>query len=97
MALPASPRSRLFAGGIAMQDYPGHFGPIRAIGLGVEQAQIGHEMRFVVDGNVGTVWGLVIDIRIKLGLHTHGTPFSRTGWNKKILSICMNNNTEEHE
>ena len=57
-----------------MQDDPGYLGPISAIPLGVEQAQIGHEMRLVVNGDVGTIRCLVIDIGIKFGLYAHGAP-----------------------
>ncbi len=48
-----------------MQDDPGYLGPISAVPLGIEQAQIGHEMRLVINRDVGTIRGLVIDIRIK--------------------------------
>jgi len=54
-----------------MQDDPGYLGPISAIPLGVEQAQIGHEMRLVINGDVGAIRRLVIDIGIKFGPHPH--------------------------
>ena len=57
-----------------MQDDPGYLGPISAIPLGVEQAQIGHEMRLVINGDVGAIRRLVIDIGIKLKLYAHGAP-----------------------
>ena len=65
----AAPRSLLLASGIAMQDDPGYLGPICAVPLGVQQAQIGHEMGLVVQRNVGTIRRLIIDIGIKFGLH----------------------------
>jgi hypothetical protein len=68
----AAPGSRLLASGIAMQDNPGYLGPISAVSLGVEQAQIGHEMRLVINGDVGTIRRFVIDIGIKFKLYTHG-------------------------
>ena len=46
MAFPATAGSRL--DGVAMQNDTGHFGPIRSLGISVEQAQIGQEVRFVV-------------------------------------------------
>ena len=55
-----------------MQDDAGYLGPVRAVPLGVEQAQIGHEMRLVVQSDVGTIRRLVIDIGIKFKLYTHG-------------------------
>jgi hypothetical protein len=55
-----------------MQDDAGYLGPVRAVPLGVEQAQIGHEMRLVVNGDVGTIRRFVIDIGIKFKLYTHG-------------------------
>src|SRR6266581_8790435 len=70
----AAPGSRLLASGIAMQDNPGYLGPISAVPLGVEQAQIGHEMRLVINGDVGAIRRLVIDIGIKLRLYAHGAP-----------------------
>ena len=70
----AAPRSLLLASGIAMQDDPGHLGPICAVPLGIQQAQIGHEMRLVIQSDVGTVRRLIIDIGIKFGLYTHGAP-----------------------
>lgn len=70
----AAPGSRLLASGIAMQDDAGYLGPIGAVPLGVEQAQIGHEMRLVVQSDVGTIWRFVIDIGIKFNLYTHGAP-----------------------
>ena len=57
-----------------MQDDASYLGPISAVPLGVEQAQIGHEMRLVVNGDVGTIRRLVIDIGIKLKLYAHGAP-----------------------
>jgi hypothetical protein len=50
-----------------MQDDAGYLGPVRAVPLGVEQAQIGHEMRLVINGDVGTIRRFVIDIGIKFG------------------------------
>ena len=70
----AAPGSRLLAIGIAMQDDAGYLGPVRAVPLGVEQAQIGHEMRLVINGDVGTIRRFVIDIGIKFKLYTHGAP-----------------------
>jgi len=61
-----------------MQDDAGYLGPVRAVPLGVEQAQIGHEMRLVVQSDVGTIRRLVIDIGIKFKLYTHGAPSSPT-------------------
>ena len=54
-----------------MQDDAGYLGPVCAVPLGVEQAQIGHEMRLVINGDVGTIRRLVIDIGIKFGPHPH--------------------------
>jgi hypothetical protein len=70
----AAPRSWLLASGIAMQDDAGYLGPVRAVPLGVEQAQIGHEMRLVINGDVGTVGRFVIDIGIKFKLYAHVAP-----------------------
>ena len=70
----AAPSSLLLASEIAMQDDPGYLGPIGAVPFGVEQAQIGHEMRLVIQSDVGTIRRLVIDIGIKFGLYTHGAP-----------------------
>jgi hypothetical protein len=70
----AAQRSLLLASRITMQDDPGHLSPIGAVPFGVEQTQIGHEMRLVVRSDVGTVRRLVIDIGIKFGLYTHGAP-----------------------
>ena len=35
-----------------MQDDAGYLGPVRTVPLGVEQTQIGHEMRLVINGDV---------------------------------------------
>ena len=70
----AAPRSLLLASGIAMQNDLGYLGPICAVPLGIQQAQIGHEMRLVIQSDVGTVRRLIIDIGIKFGLYTHGAP-----------------------
>ena len=61
-----------------MQDDAGYLGPVRAVPIGVEQAQIGHEMRLVVNGDVGAIRRFVIDIGIKFKLHTHGALSFRT-------------------
>src|SRR5258708_13135908 len=65
-----------------MQDDAGYLGPVRAVPLGVEQAQIGHEMRLVINGDVGTIRGLVIHIGIKFGPHPHigRPPFHLSFW-----------------
>ena len=55
-----------------MQDDAGYLGPISAVPLGVEQPQIGYEMRLVVQSDVGTIRRFVIDIGIKFGPYTHG-------------------------
>jgi hypothetical protein len=44
MALPGAPRPIGFTGWIDVQHNAGHFGPIRAFGVGVEETQIRHEM-----------------------------------------------------
>src|SRR6266699_926682 len=65
-----------------MQDDAGYLGPVRTVPLGVEQAQIGHEMRLVINGDVGTIGRLVIDIGIKFGPHPHigRPPFHLDFW-----------------
>jgi hypothetical protein len=70
----AAPRSLLLASGIAMQNDLGYLGPICAVPLGIQQAQIGHEMRLVIQSDIGAIRRLVIDIGIKFGLYTHGAP-----------------------
>ena len=55
-----------------MQDDAGYLGPISAVPLGVEQAQIGHEMCLVINGDVGTIRRFVINIGIKFKLYTQG-------------------------
>jgi hypothetical protein len=72
VTIEAAPRSQLLTSGIAMQNDAGYLGPISAVPLGVEQAQIGHEMRLVINGDVGTIRRFVIDIGIKFNLYTHG-------------------------
>ena len=72
MAFEAAPCSGLLANGIAMQDDAGYLGPVRAVPLGVEQAQIGHKMRLVIQSDVGAIRRFVIDIGIKFKLYTHG-------------------------
>ncbi len=57
-----------------MQDDASYLGPVRAVPLGVEQAQIGHEMGLVIQSDVGTIRRLVIHIGIKLKLYAHGAP-----------------------
>jgi len=74
VAFEAAPRSLFLASGIAMQNDLGYLGPICAVPLGIQQAQIGHEMRLVIQSDVGTVRRLIIDIGIKFGLYTHGAP-----------------------
>ena len=69
-----------------MQDDAGYLGPISAVPLGVEQAQIGHEMGLVIQSDVGTIRRLVIDIGIKLKLYAHGAPsFPMNGRNNPKL------------
>src|SRR5260370_35485725 len=65
-----------------MQDDAGYLGPISAVPLGIEQAQIGHEMRLVINGDVGTIRRFVIDIGIKFGPHPHigRPPFHLDFW-----------------
>ena len=72
VAVETAPASRLLAIGIAMQDDPGDFGPVRAVRFGVEQAQISDEMRFVIRRDVRTIWRFIIDIGIKFKFGTHG-------------------------
>ena len=61
-----------------MQDDPGYLGPISAVPFGIEQAQIGHEMRLVINSDVGTIRRFVIDIGIKFGPQPHEAfPFPR--------------------
>jgi hypothetical protein len=48
MALPSAPRPLGFTNRIYVQDDARHFGPIRTFCVGIKQAQIGHEMFFVI-------------------------------------------------
>ncbi|GFE97673.1 hypothetical protein DmGdi_27460 [Gluconobacter sp. Gdi] len=57
--------------GVAVQHYAGHLAPVGAIGLGIQQAEIGDEMLFVVAGETGCFRGAVGDGRVKRGL-LHG-------------------------
>ena len=69
-----------------MQDDPGYLGPISAIPLGVQQAQIGHEMRLVINGDVGAIRRLVIDIGSSSGLtRMRRFPFHYDFWTPGIV------------
>jgi hypothetical protein len=48
MTLPGAPRPIGFTGRIDVQHDAGHFGPIRAFGVGIEQTQIRDEMFVVI-------------------------------------------------
>ena len=48
-----------FARWIDVQDDPRHFRPVRAFSVGIEQAQIGHEMLVVISGQIAGRGGLV--------------------------------------
>ena len=48
MALPSTPRPLGFIEWIYVQDDARHFGPVGAFRVGIKQAQIGHEMFFVI-------------------------------------------------
>jgi hypothetical protein len=65
MTLPGPPRPIGFTGRIDVQHDAGHFGPIRAFGVGIEQTQIRDEMFVVIilalrkclmDGDWPRVW-----------------------------------------
>lgn len=54
-----------------MQDDLRHLCPVCTFLVRVEQAQIGHEMLFVIDRDVGAGRGFIIDIGVQFRLHTH--------------------------
>ena len=58
MALPGAPGSIGFTGRIDVQHDAGHFGPIRAFGVGIEQTQVRDEMFVVIVGQTVGRWGL---------------------------------------
>ena len=70
MAFPAAPRARRIGGRITVQDDPRNLGPVCTFSVRVEQAQIGHEMLFVVDRNVGVGRSFVLDIGVQFWLDT---------------------------
>ena len=43
MALPGTARARRLARGIDVQDETGRLGPVRSVGLGIKEAQVGQE------------------------------------------------------
>ena len=59
MTLPRAPRPLGFTGRIDVQDDAGHFGPIRAFGVGIKQTQVRDEMFVVVAGQIVGVRRLV--------------------------------------
>jgi hypothetical protein len=59
MALPGAPRPIGFTGWIDVQHDAGHFGPIRAFGVGIEQTQIRDEMFVIIVGQTVGHRGLV--------------------------------------
>src|SRR5690606_5309607 len=71
MAFPAAPRARRIGGGLALRDAPRNLGPVGGFPVCVEQAQISHEMLFVVGRNVGAGRGFIIDIGVQFRLDTH--------------------------
>src|ERR1700745_1591435 len=52
MAFEGTPGPFGFAQWIDVQDDPRHFRPVRAFSVGIEQAQIGHEMFVVISGQI---------------------------------------------
>jgi len=50
MTLPGAPRPIAFSGRIDVQHDAGHFGPIRAFELGIDETQIRDEMFVVIVG-----------------------------------------------
>ena len=79
MTFPATPRARRIGRGIAVQDDLRNLGPVRAFRVRVEQAQIGHEMLFVVDRDVGAGRDFVLDIGIEFRSDTR-EPVSLFAW-----------------
>jgi hypothetical protein len=59
MALPSAPRPLGFIEWIYVQDDARHFGPVRTFRVGIKQAQIGHEMFFVISGQIAGRGGLI--------------------------------------
>lgn len=72
MAFPADARA-LSIGRIAMQHDPRHLRPVGLIRLGVEQAEIGDEMHFVIGRDLRHGRRQIIDIGVQFGPCCHPT------------------------
>src|SRR6516225_3498480 len=65
MALPGTARARRLARGIDVQDETGRLGPVRSVGLGIKEAQVGDKVLLVVAGQSLGIWGRIGHRRIE--------------------------------
>src|SRR5690606_7044094 len=74
MALPATIGPKFLGSRIAVKHDPRDFLPIRALGLGIEKAQIGDVVAFVIGGYGVADWRFVIHIGIEFDRNPHSLP-----------------------
>src|SRR5262245_29216136 len=75
VALPGAPRPVGLLRWIDVQHYARHLGPIRTLGVGVEEPEIGDQVLLVITGENVSLGDLVGDERIKQRLaHDHSLP-----------------------
>src|SRR2546421_5054500 len=65
MALPGTPRARRLARGIDVQDETARLGPVRSVGLGINEPEISDKVLLVVGGQSLGVWGAIGHRRIE--------------------------------
>ena len=65
MALPGAARAVRLAPGIDVQDKTGRFGPVRSVGLGIKEPQIGDKVILIVGGQGLAGWGRIGHWRIE--------------------------------
>jgi hypothetical protein len=78
VALPGTPRALVLLQWIDVQHYSCHLGPIRALGVGVEEPEIGDQVFLVVSSENVSLRSLIINGRIE-GRLAHVRLYS-LGW-----------------
>src|SRR3546814_13597563 len=102
MALPAPIGPKLLGDRIAVQHDLSDFLPICILGLGVEETEIGHEMPFVIAGDLVACRRYVIHIGLKFDRNPHR--HSPSSWEsseerrvgKECVSTCRYRGSPEH-
>jgi hypothetical protein len=101
VALPCAPRSFWLTYRVDVQHDEGHFVPIRALCVGIQETQVRHQMLLIIWRENVALWRLICDIGIERRVRHDVIPerlidANRSRWPKKVATAEIARPPRDH-